>query len=329
MLAPWRTIQCLSAFAMLTLMGLITSHPANAQEALRTLVVKAQAGRVPTIEVEINRQSVRLELAADAPRFVMLNPGVAQRLGLRSNPILSRGVRIDMRGHVYHGRTGRARIQLPEHKSYRTRMIWFEDLSFSNQADGVIGLAGLRELDRLILQIGEGAQEGFADLQQTRLSGTRGLEWIFHDETANPELEIRLSFSRQSSVNTPTQRRLEREGRLAAASDELVFAHFWFLENALAFEHANQGLEIAGLRPERFLAFASPEQVQAHTSRLEYERNYGPIETITVRSPVGRSSRSNDQITLGVDVLMTCQQLAFDFIADQVFLTCLASASQQ
>lgn len=309
------------ALALSLCLALGLSAPVRAQEQ-GVLHIEAAAGEPPVIAVEINDQPVRLLLAPDAPRFILLNPGVAERLGLRANPLLSLGVRLDIQGDVSRGRTGRASVTLPDGERFRQRVVWMEDIAFSDEADGVIGVTALGALDRLIVQIEDPDRAPDVAMTHVRLSGDRGLEWTFQAAQSGLPLELRLSFSRPSSLDADTRIAFESRGLIAPADEELRYASFWFLDRALAFEHANLGFDVEGLGPNRFLRFAQAEDIAAHEARLEYERAYGPIETITVRSTTRRSPDAPYGLSLGVDVLMACWRIEFDFATEAVFLRC-------
>lgn len=321
---PWSN--SLRSMLLALLFGLIGinlgAEAALARQGERVLTVRTEAGAPPLLEARINGEPVRLLLAPDAPRFILLNPGVAERLGLRANPLLSLGVRLDIRGDVSRGRTGRASITLPNGGRSRQRVIWMEDIAFTDQADGVIGVAALEELDQLIIQIDDPERSPDIAMTRVRLEGDRGLEWTFRSVQANLPVEIRFSFSRPSSLDTDTRIAFESRGLIAAASEDLSYASFWFLDRALAFEHRNLQFEVQGLSPYRFLRFAQAEDINAHYARLEYERAYGPIETITVRSVSRRSPDDPYGVSLGADVLNMCWRLEFDFEQESVLLRC-------
>lgn len=298
------------------------AEAALARQGERVLLVRTEAGAPPLLEARVNGEPVRLLLAPDAPRFILLNPGVAERLRLRANPLLSLGVRLDIRGDVSRGRTGRASVTLPNGGRFRQRVIWMEDIAFSDQADGVIGVTALEDLDLLIIQIDDPDRSPDIAMTRVRLEGDRGLEWTFRSVQASLPVEIRFSFSRPSSLDTDTRIAFENRGLISPASEDLSYASFWFLDRALAFEHRNLQFDAQGLRPDRFLRFAQAEDINAHHARLEYERAYGPIDTITVRSVSRRSPYDPYGVSLGEDVLNTCWRVEFDFEQESVLLRC-------
>lgn len=286
------------------------------------LIVHSQRGEPPVIRAEINGKPVRLLLAADAPRFVLLNRGVAERLELRSNPLLSMGVRLDMLGDISRGRTGRARISPEGAPSFRQRLVWFEGIDVAEHADGVIGVAAFEHLDSLIVQFDDPDRPLDAAMNVAMFPGRHGLEWTVAASEGGLPLELRFSFSRPSSVDRAASAALERAGLLATANDDLEFARFWFIDRALAFQHANLALELGGVAPDRFLRFAERAEVDVHRRRIEYEQQLGPIETITVR---GSGARGNDdpyQLSLGNDVLLDCWRVEFYFETGAVLLRC-------
>ena len=197
-----------------------------------------------------------------------------------------------------------------------------EDIAFSGRADGVIGVAALEELDQLIIQIDDPDRPPDIAMTRVHLEGDRGLEWTFRSVQASLPLEMRFSFSRPSSLNTDTRIAFERRSLIAPASEDLSYASFWFMDRALAFEHQNLLFDVQGLRPDRFLRFAQAEDINAHHARLEYERAYGPIDTITVRSASRRSPDDPYGLSIGADVLMRCWRLEFDFEQESVLLRC-------
>ncbi|KAA5802320.1 hypothetical protein F1654_10865 [Alkalicaulis satelles] len=286
------------------------------------LVVEAQPGQRPMLAADINGHPVRLLVAPDGPRFILLNPEAANRLGLRSNPVLSLGVRLDIQGDVTRGRTGRARILPHGGRAFRQRVVWFEDTVMADGADGVIGVAALQNIDRLIMVFHDPERPAHAPMTVSRFEGRRGLEWVGQARSYGLPFEISFSVSRPSSLERSTAMALEDRSLIAQPEEALVFASFWFIEQALAFEHRNTGFELQGLSPASILRFAQRGEIEAHHARVEYERRYGPIDRITVRAPGARRADDPYRITIGSDVLLDCWRLEFDFSSASIVTRC-------
>lgn len=297
------------------------AHLAAAQTG-STYMVEADRGEPPVISAQINGQSVRLLVAPDAPRFVLLNPDAAERLGLRSNPLLSMGVRLDMRGDVSRGRTGRARIAPHGAPSFRQRLVWFEDIVVAEGADGVIGAPAFKGLDSLIIQINDPERAPDTAMNVALFPGRYGLEWSATAQEDGLPLELRFSFSRPSTLDKPASSALERAGKIEEAAVDLQYAPFWFIDRALAFEHENRALDLQGVAPDQFLRFAQRSEIEIHQERVEYERTYGPIDTITVRGVGERQAGDPHQVTLGGAVLLDCWRVEFYYTTGAVILRC-------
>ncbi len=297
----------------------------GAAQAVQTpaeLTIETQSGQPPVLQAEINGHPVRLLLAPDGPRFILLNPDAADRLGLRSNPMLSLGVRLDIQGDVTRGRTGRARVRPESGRAFRQRIVWFEGVDVARDADGVIGAASFQQIDRLTIVIHDADRAAHAPMTVARFNGRRGLEWVAQARAAGLPLEVSLSFSRPSSLDRAASFALETRDLIAPAGEHLVFAPFWFIDQALAFDHRVTGFELQGLSPNRFLRFAQIEEVEAHHAMLDYERRFGPIDRITVRAAGSRRPDDPYRATLGDDLLLRCWRIEFDYVTDQIVVRC-------
>ncbi len=302
--------------------GLAPAAAAQAPEAVRPLHLTASPGAPPVLEARINGAPVRLLVAPDAPRFVLLNPAAADRLGLRANPLLSLGVRVDIGGDVSRGRTGRARVAPAGYEAFRQRVVWFEDFDVARGADGVIGLTAILSVDRLVVTIADPERPADAAMAVARFPGRAGFEWVAYAEEDGLPLALRFSFSKPSSLARSTSAAFSMRGLIAPATEDLTLAPFWFIDEALAFEFPNRTLSLGGVAPDRFLRFAERSELEAHRRRVEYERRYGPIDAITVRAPGARDPDDPYQLTLGGDALTACWRIEFDYRSGAVTLRC-------
>ena len=302
----------------------VAPAPVRADETLTepfVLELSAPIGEPPMIQAEINGQPVTLVVAPDGPGLVLLNSEAALRLGLRSNPILSLGIRLDVLGSVTRGKTGRASVAIEGMPRFRERIVWFEERAVSDRADGIVGLPALAGLTRVIVTIEDPERPPDRAMNVVRFDGERGFEWTFNAPGQTREFDIALSFLERSQLTRATQRALQGRGMVGPAEPALVFEQFWFFDKALAFVHPNLAVRFNGIGPDAFVRFALAEEVEAHEARLDYEQRYGSIEQITV---LGSTDAELDayQLTLGHDVLWRCWRLEFDYLADAVTLRC-------
>jgi hypothetical protein len=289
------------------------------------LVVTASAVEAPTVNARVNGAPLRLIIASDGPRAVLLNPDAAERAGVRANPVLSRGVSFNVGGDSLRGRTGRTGIHIEDGPRFRQRIIWFPGMAFTDEADGFIGAAAIRNLDRLTIEIERDDGQARQPDREVRFDGERGFEWRARIEAAPRPYNVDFSLNVDTRLTARGARLMERAGVIAARDDALRMTRLWFIGDSLAFSHENVGFSINGLQPERFARFARAEEIEAHQDRLALEAQHGPIETITVRASGPRPDDDPIKVTLGRDFLLTCARMDFDYRTDAISLTCPAS----
>lgn len=287
-----------------------------------TLVVTASETRQPIIAARVNGEPMALIVALDGPRMVILNADAAERAGVRANPILSAGVSFSVGGDALRGRTGRTGIRIDDGPRFRQRVIWFPDRQFTDEADGYIGAAAIRDLDVLSVQLNADAADRSTPVQPVRFEGRRGLEWRARIDASPQPYWVTFSLIEDSRLTARGARLLERRGLIAERDDTLRLAALWFIRETLAFSHVNLGLSINGLRPERFVRFARAEEVDAHRDRLAFEAEHGPIETITVRGASTQPDEDPITITLGREFLLQCLRIDFDYRSDAITAHC-------
>ncbi|TRO96922.1 hypothetical protein FKB34_02880 [Glycocaulis profundi] len=275
------------------------------------MTVHVAAGGEPVIEARINGEPVRLLLALEAPRFVMMNGGAADRLGLRANPVLSQGVSIDMAGNHVRGRTGRATISTSSDE-FRQRVIWFPDLELTDAADGLIGPAAFRNLERLTITF-EGGSEA---VSEHVFAGRRGMEWTGEATVSGLEMRVGFSLLQPSEIGTGHHRRLERAGLIAAADGSLGLEPVGFIGRMLAYRHENSGLAPGGIAPETFIRFARRQEVAAEGRRAD-----DGVERIVVSGEDASPDR-RVSLTLGRETLSQCAEIAFDYRTDAITVRC-------
>ncbi len=289
------------------------SGPAHADR----LTVHVAAGGEPLIEARVNGEPVRLLLALDGPRILLMNGSAAERLALRANPLLSRGVSLDVAGHHARGRTGRATVSAEGRNEFRQRVIWFPDLELSALADGVIGPAGLRDFDMLTVSFSS-AGNAFSEHVFT---GLRGMEW--RGQATAEDIELRVSFSlSQPSALGSQYRRLERRGLIERADGSLGLEPFAFLGHMLAYRHQNVSLAPGGIAPESFIRFARSEEVasEGRSAMTDPARPDSGVERIVVQGE--GSPQGPVHVTLGRETLSQCAEIAFDYRTDTITVRC-------
>jgi hypothetical protein len=286
------------------------------------LIVTASETRQPTLSARVNGVPMELIVALDGPRAVILNGDAAERAGVRANPVLSAGVSFSVGGDTLRGRTGRTGIRIDNGPRFRQRVIWFPEQQFTDEADGYIGAAAIRNLDVLSVELGAAEADTPTPVQPVRFEGRRGFEWRARVEAAPQPYWVTFSLIENSGLTARGARLLERRGLLAERDYTLRLTSLWFIRDTLAFSHENIGLSINGLRPQRFARFARAEEVAAHRDRLAFEAEHGPIEAITVRGSSTRPDEDPITITLGRDFLLQCLRIEFDYRSDAITAHC-------
>lgn len=286
------------------------------------LVVTASAVEAPTVNARVNGVPMRLIIAPDGPRAVLLNPDAAERAGVRANPILSRAVTFSGDGVSLRGRTGRTGIDIEDGPRFRQRIVWFPDMAFTHEADGYIGAPAIRNLERLTIEIDRGEAPARQPDQEIRFDGERGFEWRARIEATPRAYDVNFSLNVDTRLTARGARLMERAGLIAARDDTLRMTRSWFIGDSLVFNHENLGFSINGLQPERFARFARADEIEAHQDRLALVAEHGPIETITVRAAGPRPDDDPINVTLGRDFLLTCARMDFNYRTDAITLNC-------
>ena len=317
----------LPALLAASVFAAICAHaPAIARQS-DTLTLSIAPGEAPVLYAMMDGEPVRLEFSPDVPRLILLNADAAERLELRSNPVLSLGVRLSEGEAESTGDTARVAVRPDGAPEFRRRALWFEGRSFSAVADGVIGAAAFEGLERVVVEIEQDEAADPGRQIEAVFRGERDFDWTIRHLGVDRLFDLHFSFVQHSSLEGEAAAHLQRTGWIGRAQDDLALERFWHFGEEHAFVHPNLGLRFDGLEPDRFLRFATADQVEQHRVRVDFEAARGPVETMDVLAP-GVESDAPLQATLGRDVLAACTRMVFDFETDEIRVTCPEPVSQ-
>jgi hypothetical protein len=294
------TALCLAALT------LFVASPALAAD----LVVRAAEGF--TMKVRVNGHPLRLRVDPEAPGFVVLNPGVARRIGLRPSLLEVEAII----GPV--SLDGETKVALIEHEGmrFRRRVAWVEG-DAAGDADGLVNPANL-PFDRVIFELGPpaaGETEQALTMDYTREYGLRYAIPI-------GDRAVHFQFSTHKARSMAT----------AAAGAQLakVFAGAWTGD---AFEAL---IEYGVRRPVRAMRLQQKVIVDGipvsdflvrtgdHRGANSLPSDSADPAEIVVTGPSGQ--KAIFMITLGLDGLSACSRLLYERAARRMTLRCRGGA---
>lgn len=298
--------------SFLLILALAAPLPALAQPSpgAQTISVSAETGFI--VNVQVNGHPLRLRV--DPALGLMLNPEVAERIGLRRSMIRPQvrvgPVRLDGSSKV-------ARLKIGDWQK-RRRFYWFPRRIVEG-ADGTISMADLPH-EVVTLQLSVPSQREVQYVLRVEEVSTLGL--IFHHRIGERAIMTRFSPLLRTSQAS------------AAAAALLAQTHGGTWDGEPTEEPVMFGIA----RPVRPMRFAAPVSLNGFaTERLHVRtadfrgREVLPPESeqdaneIVVTATTGRS-RAEYRLTFGQDRLSACSSISYNRRVKQLTLSCRAAA---
>lgn len=288
-------------------LALFAAAPACAAE------LTVRASERFTMAVTVNGHPLRLRVDPEAPGFVVLNPDVARRIGLRPSLLdveaIIGPVRLD----------GSTKVALIEHEGmrFRRRIAWVAG-NAADDADGLVNPANL-PFDRVTFELGApsaGETEQALTMDYTREYGLR-----FAVPVGERKVHFLFSTSKARSMAT------------AAAGAQLALAFGGVWSGAISEELIEYGVR----RPVRPMTLQRPTAVGGVTVGKFLVRtgdhrgnndlpsdSADPAEiVVTARS----AQPAVYMITLGLERLAACSRMTYERASRRLTLRCRGGAA--
>lgn len=287
---------CAAALAML----------AGSSAAASELVVRASERF--TMAVRVNGHPLRLRVDPEAPGFVVLNPDVARRIGLRPSLLSVEAiigpVKLD----------GETKVALIEHEAmrFRRRVAWVPGQA-ADDADGLVNPANL-PFDRVVFELGTpaaGESERTLAMDYTREYGLR-----FPMKVGERIVHFQVSTSKQRSMATAA----------AGAQIAAIFGGGW------SGDQFEQLIEYGVRRPVRPMTLQRPAAVGGvsvadflvrtgdHRGNNSLPSDSTDPAEIVVTGPSTQSAVF--MMTLGLDKLRACSRMSYERPTRRMTLRC-------
>lgn len=273
-------------------------------EAAAQVEIRLSANPVPVIDVRVDQRPARLEVVPELAGGIVLNPGAAERLGVRLVPFPRGTLRLTDGDAAVRTRLGMQRVYFGDLRGPRVMVAPHQ---ITDAADGVIGIAALpHSIVTFVMR------EESADAVDITLPLTSQDAIFPRVEIGGIESWISIDFRRGPTLfNRLVGRQLDAAGRFTPAGAPVETPVLLGLSAMMQPVHAN--FAVAGLPVSSAVVRTDAGLIgAAHPDDLVVE--------------AGALTRRYPRIILGRDALARCSAVRIDRPAQMFTLRCARPA---